>query len=44
MDELRAQAHTHGAMVVSHLGNHEYMNALGSPALSPSPFSTEIVG
>lgn len=33
MDELRLQAHAVGADVLSHLGNHEYMNAIGEASL-----------
>lgn len=29
MDGLRSQAHAVGGEVLSHLGNHEYMNAIG---------------
>jgi hypothetical protein len=29
MDELRSQALAAGGMVLSHLGNHEWMNVIG---------------
>ena len=29
MDKLRDQAHAVGGTVMSHLGNHEWMNAIG---------------
>jgi hypothetical protein len=29
MDDLRSQARAVGGDVLSHLGNHEYMNAIG---------------
>ena len=32
MDELRSQALAAGGMVLSHLGNHEWMNVIGKDA------------
>ena len=29
MEKLRAQALEHGGVVLTHLGNHEWMNAIG---------------
>jgi hypothetical protein len=29
MEQLRMQAHHRGGEVLSHLGNHEWMNAIG---------------
>jgi hypothetical protein len=37
MDDLRSQAHAVGGEVLSHLGNHEYMNAIGEDPLSHLP-------
>jgi hypothetical protein len=36
MEELREQALSHGGVVLSHLGNHEWMNAIG-PSLRSFP-------
>ena len=35
-DRLRDEANSAGGMLVSHLGNHEYMNMIGQPELPES--------
>lgn len=37
MDKLRDQALATGGMVLSHLGNHEWMNVIGGLRLEFSP-------
>ena len=39
MDKLRAQATKAGGHVMSHLGNHEWMNAIGTPAFSSANYT-----
>lgn len=34
MDQLREEAQAAGGMVLSHLGNHEWMNVIGMSSLS----------
>lgn len=38
MDKLRAQAAAQGGRVLSLLGNHEWMNAIGTSMLVPHNF------
>jgi len=37
MDKLRDQALAAGGMVLSHLGNHEWMNVIGMPSETRGP-------
>ena len=44
MDELRNQALAAGGMVLSHLGNHEWMNVIGMSSKTHShPTSLQVV-
>ena len=40
MENLRSQARFAGGDVLSHLGNHEIMNVIGSGHFTPNPFAT----